>query len=294
MKPRSQAPTACKCPWCGYFICMPEKVPLPGVRRRCRGCGSWVFLSARVLKLNRRACPCCGLVVRRSRRRCPRCGTKLKRGLLSWLRKVFSGRRPRVKYVDIEKIRTEALLARRALDLKRFEILMRSIERFGILVPLLVRPSGKAYELISGHKRLLAARKLGLREVPVVVRNATSWERVQLRLIDNLTQEGLTDLDTAEALEKLLLEARPREYKELLELLDMRFPELRHLLRPLTLPEVLKDALALGLLSVREARELEQNGDPEVILAMLENRKAQSGSQARHAASAAFSPPLKA
>ena len=89
--------------------------------------------------------------------------------------------------------------------------LMESIRTHGVLSPLLARPKGESYELVSGHRRRLAAQKLGLKTVPVLVREMTDDEAVILMVDSNLQRENLLPSEKAFAY-KMKLDAmkRPR------------------------------------------------------------------------------------
>ena len=88
--------------------------------------------------------------------------------------------------------------------------LVESIRVHGILSPLLARPKGEGYELVSGHRRRLAAQKLGLSTVPVLVRKMTDDEAVILMVDSNLQRENLLPSEKAFAY-KLKLEAMNRQ-----------------------------------------------------------------------------------
>ena len=84
--------------------------------------------------------------------------------------------------------------------------LVDSIRAYGVLSPLLARPKGEGYELVSGHRRRLAAQKLGLPTVPVLVREMTDDEAVILMVDSNLQRENLLPSEKAFAY-KMKLEA---------------------------------------------------------------------------------------
>ena len=88
--------------------------------------------------------------------------------------------------------------------------LMESIRTHGVLSPLLARPKGEGYELVSGHRRRLAAQKLGLPTVPVLVREMTDDEAVILMVDSNLQRENLLPSEKAFAY-KMKLEAMKRQ-----------------------------------------------------------------------------------
>lgn len=88
--------------------------------------------------------------------------------------------------------------------------LMESIRTHGILSPLLARPKGEGYELVSGHRRRLVAQKLGLKNVPVLVREMSDDEAVILMVDSNLQRENLLPSEKAFAY-KMKLEAMKRQ-----------------------------------------------------------------------------------
>ena len=92
------------------------------------------------------------------------------------------------------------------------EELMESIRCYGVLSPLLARPKGEGYELVSGHRRRLAAQKLGLEAVPVLVREMTDDEAVILMVDSNLQREHLLPSEKAFAY-KMKLEALKHQGK---------------------------------------------------------------------------------
>ena len=88
--------------------------------------------------------------------------------------------------------------------------LVESVRTYGILSPLLARPKGEGYELVSGHRRRLAAQKLGLPTVPVLVREMSDDEAVILMVDSNLQRENLLPSEKAFAY-KMKLEAMNRQ-----------------------------------------------------------------------------------
>lgn len=87
-----------------------------------------------------------------------------------------------------------------------------SIREYGILSPLLARPAGEGYEVVSGHRRRLAAMKLGLRELPVLVRDMSNDEAVILMVDSNIQRENLLPSEKAFAY-KMKLEAMKHQGK---------------------------------------------------------------------------------
>jgi len=86
--------------------------------------------------------------------------------------------------------------------------LTQSILDKGVLVPLLVRPNGAGFEILAGERRYRAAKRAGLAEVPVIVRQINDADALELILIDNLQREDLSPLEEAEGYKQLMLHGR--------------------------------------------------------------------------------------
>lgn len=111
----------------------------------------------------------------------------------------------KIQFLPIEAILLSQRQPRRYYDRAAMRKLAQSIERHGILQPLLVRPlSTGNYELIAGERRYRAAVALGFKEVPVVVREMSSTESVQFALLENLQREDLSPVEETEAILELL------------------------------------------------------------------------------------------
>lgn len=109
------------------------------------------------------------------------------------------------KAVAVTAIHLPPQQPRRYFDPGKLEQLVLSIKEHGILEPLLVRPrSGGEYELVAGERRYRAAQKLGLAEVPVVIRKLTDEEALALSLIENLHREDLNPVEETEGILQLL------------------------------------------------------------------------------------------
>jgi ParB family chromosome partitioning protein len=93
---------------------------------------------------------------------------------------------------------------RKEINPDAFEMLVASIREKGIQHPLLVRPFGRQYELVAGQRRLLAAQRLDLTEVPVVIRELSDVDALAAAIIENLTREELNPIDETDAILQLL------------------------------------------------------------------------------------------
>lgn len=107
--------------------------------------------------------------------------------------------------IPLSQIRLPQAQPRRYFEPQAMQSLVESVKQHGILSPLLVRPKGQdLYELVAGERRYRAAVSAGLNEVPVVVRELTDEDALQLALLENLQREDLNPLEETEGILQLL------------------------------------------------------------------------------------------
>ena len=140
-------------------------------------------------------------------------------------------------------------------DDTRMEELVASIRENGILQPILVRKKGEGYEVIAGERRLRAARKLNLREVPAIIKEVSDQDALVFALIENIQREDLNPIEEAEAYKKLIEEFGYTQ-EEAAESVGKQRSTITNLLRLLKLSSVIKNSVARGALSVGHARAL--------------------------------------
>ena len=122
--------------------------------------------------------------------------------------------------ISLEQIVLPASQPRRYFDPDKLEQLIQSIKEHGILEPLLVRPlADERYELVAGERRYRAATVAGLTEVPVVVKELTNSEALQLALVENLQREDLNPVEETEGILQLLALELKLEVTEVISLL---------------------------------------------------------------------------
>jgi ParB family transcriptional regulator, chromosome partitioning protein len=169
--------------------------------------------------------------------------------------------------LDIDRIVANSLQPRRVFDETKIAELAASIRQQGIIQPLVVRRNGAGdYELIAGERRLRAARQAGLREVPVVIREAEDDASLELALIENLQREDLNAIEEAEAYRKLT-EDFGLTQEEIAEKMGKSRPAVANALRLLSLPKQVRDEVASGRLPAGQARALLGLGSEPAIIA---------------------------
>ncbi|MGG6297748.1 ParB/RepB/Spo0J family partition protein [Leptolyngbya sp. AN02str] len=121
--------------------------------------------------------------------------------------------------VGIAKIVLPQQQPRRYFDPAKMQQLVASVRHHGILEPLLVRPRDDSYELIAGERRYRAAKDVGLTDVPVVIREMSDQEALQIAIVENLQREDLNPLEETEGIIALLSMQLQIEQQEVSHLL---------------------------------------------------------------------------
>lgn len=109
-------------------------------------------------------------------------------------------------YVKITKVEPNREQPRKNFDEDALQELADSIKQYGIVEPLIVQDRKTHYEIIAGERRWRAAKLAGLKEVPVIIRNYTEQEIVEISLIENIQREDLNPIEEAQAYKRLLTE----------------------------------------------------------------------------------------
>ena len=157
--------------------------------------------------------------------------------------------------ISVERITPSSFQPRRTFDESKIDELAASIRNQGIIQPLVVRPRGDGFELIAGERRWRAALKAGLLRVPVVVRDASDHESLQLALVENLQREDLNPIEEASGYRRLQEEFHWSQ-EEMAEKVGKSRPAIANSLRLLTLPGEVQQEVAAGKLPAGQARAL--------------------------------------
>ncbi len=164
-----------------------------------------------------------------------------------------SGNSP--KQVAVDRITTSPFQPRRTFDETKIDELASSIRNQGIIQPLIVRPKNDGFELIAGERRWRAAMRAGLSHVPVVVRDASDHEAMQIALVENLQREDLNSIEEANGYRRLQEEFHWSQ-EEMAEKVGKSRPAIANSLRLLTLPSEVQQEIAAGNLPAGQARAL--------------------------------------
>lgn len=145
---------------------------------------------------------------------------------------------------------------RKTFDQKALNELADSISRNGVLQPLLVRPlEDGTYQLVAGERRWRASRLAGLTEVPVVIKELSDEQAMEIALVENLQREDLNPIEEAEGLQ-LLIDRYHLTQEEAANRVGRSRPAIANSLRLLNLPEEVRDLAREGKISAGHARAL--------------------------------------
>jgi ParB family chromosome partitioning protein len=156
---------------------------------------------------------------------------------------------------DIELISPNPYQPRTHFPEEDLKSLGDSIAAQGILQPLVVRKADIGYELIAGERRLRASKRVGLRQVPVLVRDVSDTELLELSIIENIQREGLNPVEEADAYHRLMLEFGLTQDR-VAERVGKSRSAVANFLRLRQLPDEIKENLGQGRLSMGHARAL--------------------------------------
>lgn len=169
--------------------------------------------------------------------------------------------------VSISKIEPNREQPRKKFDEDALLELSESIKQYGVLQPLLVSDKKDYYEIIAGERRWRAAKLAGLKEVPVIVKEFTSREILEISLIENIQREDLNPIEEAMAYRRLIDEFHMKQ-DEVAERVAKSRTAVTNSMRLLKLGDKVQEMLIDDMISAGHARALLAISDKEVQLAL--------------------------
>lgn len=164
--------------------------------------------------------------------------------------------------VDIQKVEPNREQPRKNFDEDALLELSDSIKQFGILQPLLVQDKKEYYEIIAGERRWRAAKMAKIKEVPVIIKNLTDQEIVEISLIENIQREDLNPIEEAIAYKRLLEEFNLKQ-DEVAERVSKSRTAVTNSMRLLKLSDEVQQMVIDDLLTTGHARALLGIDEPE-------------------------------
>lgn len=171
--------------------------------------------------------------------------------------------------VKIAKVEPNRDQPRKNFDEDALQELADSIKQFGLLQPILVQDRKEYYEIIAGERRWRAAKLAGLREIPVIVRNYTDQEIVEISLIENIQREDLNPIEEALAYRRLLEEFHLKQ-DEVAERVSKSRTAVTNSMRLLKLCDNVQQMIIDDMLSTGHARALIPIEDEEMQLQLAQ------------------------
>lgn len=168
--------------------------------------------------------------------------------------------------VKLNELRANPYQPRKTFTEEAIDELKQSIEIHGVLQPLIGRKVKKGYEIVAGERRFRAAKKAGLKTVPVIIKEFTDTQMMELALIENLQRENLNPIEEARAYRELM-EKLDYTQEQLSKRIGKSRPHIANHVRLLNLPQNILQLIANGklsmghgraLLSLKEKNEMEQ------------------------------------
>jgi len=160
-----------------------------------------------------------------------------------------------VQEVDVKEIRPNPYQPRKIFTEEAIKELKDSIIQHGIIQPIIVKKSIKGYDIVVGERRFRAAKLAGLNKVPVVIKDFTNQQMMELAVLENLQREDLTPIEEAFAYQTLL-DKLDITQEELANRLGKSRPHITNHIRLLSLPESIQSLINEGKISMGHGRAL--------------------------------------
>jgi ParB family chromosome partitioning protein len=176
---------------------------------------------------------------------------------------------------SINELKPNMFQPRKDFDEKTISELASSIKEKGILQPLVVRTISGGYEIIAGERRWRAAQRAGITRVPIIIKEATDREVLELALIENLQREDLNPIEEAVAYQQLIDEFE-LTHEDVSRQIGKDRSTITNQLRLLKLPEEAKKALIAGDITAGHARailSIESSAEAREALKAIQKQK---------------------
>ena len=174
-----------------------------------------------------------------------------------------------IDYIDINDIKPNSNQPRKTFDEDKLNELAASIEEHGLIQPLVLRKAEKGYEIVAGERRWRAARKIGIREIPCIVRELTDEENMLLAIIENMQREDLNPIEEAEGIRQMI-DTYGLTQEEVSKSVGKSRPYIANSLRLLRLPETVRKYVEDGSLSTGHAKAIAAVSDEKKQIELAE------------------------
>ena len=193
----------------------------------------------------------------------------LGKGLEALIPKAEHKEKALVIEMDVESLTPNLFQPRKNFDKEKMEELKGSIKKHGIIQPIVVRKMANGYEIVAGERRLKAAKEIGLKKIPAIIKSINNEKSLEIALVENIQREDLNPVEQANAFKRLIDEFNLTQ-QELAEATGKSRALVTNTIRLLKLnPEIQKN-ISEGKISFGHAKLLLSIEDEEVQSAVCE------------------------
>jgi len=171
----------------------------------------------------------------------------------------------KIHELETDTLQANPLQPRGIISPTSLNDLVESIREQGILEPLVVAKTPAGYQIIAGERRWRAAKILGFKKVPVVVKETTPQGMLEMSIVENVQREDLNPIERAQAYKRLIDEFGLGT-NEVARKVGKSAPTVSNTIRLLSLPDAIKDALVAGVITEGHVRPLISLGDTSLML----------------------------
>ena len=157
--------------------------------------------------------------------------------------------------IRINEVEPNIEQPRKVFDQEKLETLAESIKEHGVVQPIIVRKEGSRYVIVAGERRWRASKIAGLKTIPVIIKDLSAREVMEIALIENLQREDLNPIEEAEAYQKLMEEYEMTQ-EEVAKIVGKSRAAIANSVRLLTLTNEIKEMLLDGRITSGHARTL--------------------------------------
>lgn len=167
--------------------------------------------------------------------------------------------------LDTDLLEPNPLQARGLFTPESLAELASSIKEHGILEPIVAAKTPAGYQIIAGERRWRAAKMVGLKRVPVVIKETTSRGMLEMALVENVQREDLNPIDRAQAFQRLV-EEFGLPTSEIAKRISKSASYISNTIRLLSLPDAIKDGLVSGATTEGHARAISGLGETKIMV----------------------------
>lgn len=160
-----------------------------------------------------------------------------------------------IEYIDINDIKPNSNQPRKTFDEEKLQELADSIKEHGLIQPVILRKAKKGYEIVAGERRWRAARIVGVKEVPCIVKELTDEENMLLAIIENMQREDLNPIEEAEGLRQMM-ETYGFTQEQISKSVGKSRPYIANSLRLLSLPDTIIEYVSEGKLTAGHGKAI--------------------------------------